>query len=40
MTRAGFGSALHRFASVAREIARGMTDVVVGSGALLGASSR
>jgi len=36
MTRAEFGSALHRFNSVAREIARGMTDVGVGSGALFG----
>jgi hypothetical protein len=37
MTRAGFGSALHRFISDIREIARGMTDVGVGSGALLAA---
>jgi hypothetical protein len=35
MTRAGFGSTLDRFISVTREIARGMTDVGVGSGALL-----
>jgi len=36
MTRAGFGSALHRFDSATREIARGMTDVGVGSGVLFG----
>jgi len=36
MTRAGFGSAIHRFDSVSREVARGMTDVGVGSGVLFG----
>jgi hypothetical protein len=35
MTRAGFGSTFDCFSTVTREIARGMTDVGVGSGALL-----
>ncbi len=40
MTRAGFGSAFHRSISVTREVARGMTDVGVGSGALFGERTR